>query len=327
MKIFTIINNVFRLFWNTLNITRQIVLNIIFIIFIFSIVYLLYVNKHSKSSQQIIEPRPLLLNLNGPIVEQQEKQSIFNHFLRRISSNNYSNVNLFTLTKVIKVASKDKNINGLILNLKNLPETSITQLSYIGEALKDFKKSGKPIYAIGDYYNQSQYYLASYASKIFLSEDGAILLKGYSINNLYFKNLLEKLKIDVHVFRVGKYKSAIEPFTRESMSNEAKIENKQIVDQLWVSYLKVISQNRNINLSPKDFDIDNLLSKLKNNDGDLSRLFLKEKLVDQLVTIPELKSILINKFGKSDDKYKHVTYENYRNEVYQNYIQTMVTPT
>ncbi|CAM3566171.1 signal peptide peptidase SppA [Paraphotobacterium marinum] len=317
MKIFTIINNVFRLFWNTLNITRQIVLNIIFIIFIFSIVYLLYVNKHSKSSQQIIEPRPLLLNLNGPIVEQQEKQSIFNHFLRRISSNNYSNVNLFTLTKVIKVASKDKNINGLILNLKNLPETSITQLSYIGEALKDFKKSGKPIYAIGDYYNQSQYYLASYASKIFLSEDGAILLKGYSINNLYFKNLLEKLKIDVHVFRVGKYKSAIEPFTRESMSNEAKIENKQIVDQLWVSYLKVISQNRNINLSPKDFDIDNLLSKLKNNDGDLSRLFLKEKLVDQLVTIPELKSILINKFGKSDDKYKHVTYENYRNEVYQ----------
>ncbi|MCC4819981.1 S49 family peptidase, partial [Vibrio lentus] len=108
------------------------------------------------------------------------------------------------------------------LALKELPETNLTKLRYIAKALNEFKATGKPIYAVGDFYNQSQYYLASYATKVFLSPDGGVLLKGYSAYSLYYKTLLEKLDVNTHVFRVGTYKSAIEPFIRDDMSDAAK---------------------------------------------------------------------------------------------------------
>ncbi|GAL12155.1 protease IV [Vibrio astriarenae] len=82
-------------------------------------------------------------------------------------------------------------------------------------------------------YNQSQYYLASYADKVFLSPDGGVLLKGYSAYNLYYKELLEKLDVNTHVFRVGTYKSAIEPFTRDGMSDEAKESASRWLSQMW----------------------------------------------------------------------------------------------
>ena len=100
--------------------------------------------------------------------------------------------------------------------------TNLTKLRYIAKAINEFKSSGKPVYAIGDMYNQSQYYLASYADKVYLAPDGAVMLKGYSAYSMYYKTLLEKLDVNTHVFRVGTHKSAVEPFLRDDMSPAKK---------------------------------------------------------------------------------------------------------
>ncbi len=103
-----------------------------------------------------------------------------------------------------------------------MPETSLTKLRYIAKALNEFKATGKPIYAYGAFYNQSQYYLASYADKVYLAPDGAVLIKGYSAYSMYYKTLLEKLDVTTHIFRVGTYKCGVKPFLRDIMSDQAK---------------------------------------------------------------------------------------------------------
>lgn len=120
----------------------------------------------------------------------------------------------------------DPNITGLILLLKNFSGSNQASLEYIGIILCEFRNAGKLIYAISDYYNQSQYFLASYANKIYLTPQGSVDLRGISTSKLYYKSLLDHLRINTHIFRVGTYKSAVEPLIRDSMSDRVRHEER-----------------------------------------------------------------------------------------------------
>ena len=111
-------------------------------------------------------------------------------------------------------------------------------MQYIGKALKEFRDSGKPVYAVGENYSQGQYYLASFANKIWLSPQGVVDLHGLATNGLYYKSLLDKLKVSTHVFRVGTYKSAVEPFIRDDMSPAAREADSR---RIWRSCGRTIS--------------------------------------------------------------------------------------
>ncbi|MCG6438058.1 S49 family peptidase, partial [Vibrio parahaemolyticus] len=141
--------------------------------------------------------------------------------------------------------------------------------------INEFKASGKPVFAVGDFYNQSQYYLASYADKIYLAPDGAVLLKGYSAYSMYYKTLLEKLDVTTHVFRVGTYKSAIEPFVRDDMSDAARESASRWLTQLWSAYVDDVAANRQIEIKTLTPSMEEFVAQLKEVNGDLAALSKK----------------------------------------------------
>ncbi|WP_243032652.1 signal peptide peptidase SppA [Vibrio cincinnatiensis] len=312
-QLFRFIGLIFKGFWKVITFIRLALTNLIFLLSI-AIVYFLYLNADSPALT-VDKASALVLNLSGPIVEQSSylnpmdslSDSLFGRELPR------ENV-LFDIVDTLRYAKNDDKVTGVVLALREMPETNLTKLRYIAKAINEFKSSGKPVYAIGDFYNQSQYYLASYADKIYLAPDGGIMLRGYSNYNLYYKSLLEKLDVNTHVFRVGSYKSAVEPFIRDDMSDEAREAASQWLSQLWGAYIGDVASNRQLDPQQLNPTMEEFLALLRNASGNLAELSLSLGLVDQLATRQQVRHELAQVFGSDgEDSYNAVGYYRYRN--------------
>jgi protease-4 len=170
-------------------------------------------------------------------------------------------------------------------------------MQYIGKALREFRDSGKPVYAVGDSYNQGQYYLASFANKIWLSPQGVVDLHGFATNSLYYKTLLDKLKVSTHIFRVGTYKSAVEPFIRDDMSPAAREADSRWIGELWQNYLTTIAANRQITAQQVFPGAQGLLDNLQKLGGDTAKYALDNKLVDELASSAAVDKAMVKQFG------------------------------
>ncbi|HAS6256681.1 TPA: signal peptide peptidase SppA [Vibrio vulnificus] len=318
-SLFKLISLVFKGIWKAITFVRLALTNLIFLLSV-ALVYFIYFYGHD-TQPQVEQPSALVLNLSGPIVEQSLYINPVDSFAGSLFGEEIPKENvLFDVVDTIRYAKDDEKITGLVLSLRDMPETSLTKLRYIAKALNEFKASGKPIYAIGAFYNQSQYYLASYADKIYLAPDGGVMLKGYSAFNLYYKTLLEKLDVTTHVFRVGTYKSAIEPFLRDDMSPAAKESATRWLTQLWGAFVDDVANNRNIDPKTLNPSMEEFLSQLKSVNGDLAALSIKLGLVDELATRQQLRVQLAEKFGASgDDSYKAISYYDYRATMRDNF--------
>ncbi|POF55779.1 signal peptide peptidase SppA, partial [Vibrio vulnificus] len=314
-----LIGLVFKGIWKAITFVRLALTNLIFLLSV-ALVYFVYFYGHD-TQPQVEQPSALVLNLSGPIVEQSLYINPMDSFTSSLFGEEIPKENvLFDVVDTIRYAKDDEKITGLVLSLRDMPETNLTKLRYIAKALNEFKASGKPIYAIGAFYNQSQYYLASYADKIYLAPDGGVMLKGYSAFNLYYKTLLEKLDVTTHVFRVGTYKSAIEPFVRDDMSPAAKESATRWLTQLWGAFVDDVANNRNIDPKTLNPSMEEFLSQLKSVNGDLAALSIKLGLVDELATRQQLRAQLAEKFGASgDDSYKAISYYDYRATMRDNF--------
>ncbi|HDY7789558.1 TPA: signal peptide peptidase SppA [Vibrio vulnificus] len=318
-SLFKLIGLVFKGIWKAITFVRLALTNLIFLLSV-ALVYFIYFYGHD-TQPQVEQPSALVLNLSGPIVEQSLYINPMDSFAGSLFGEEIPKENvLFDVVDTIRYAKDDEKITGLVLSLRDMPETNLTKLRYIAKALNEFKASGKPIYAIGAFYNQSQYYLASYADKIYLAPDGGVMLKGYSAFNLYYKTLLEKLDVTTHVFRVGTYKSAIEPFVRDDMSPAAKESATRWLTQLWGAFVDDVANNRNIDPKTLNPSMEEFLSQLKSVNGDLAALSIKLGLVDELATRQQLRAQLAEKFGASgDDSYKAISYYDYRATMRDNF--------
>ncbi|HDY7477736.1 TPA: signal peptide peptidase SppA [Vibrio vulnificus] len=318
-SLFKLIGLVFKGIWKVITFVRLALTNLIFLLSV-ALVYFVYFYGHD-TQPQVEQPSALVLNLSGPIVEQSLYINPMDSFTSSLFGEEIPKENvLFDVVDTIRYAKDDEKITGLVLSLRDMPETNLTKLRYIAKALNEFKASGKPIYAIGAFYNQSQYYLASYADKIYLAPDGGVMLKGYSAFNLYYKTLLEKLDVTTHVFRVGTYKSAIEPFVRDDMSPAAKESATRWLTQLWGAFVDDVANNRNIDPKTLNPSMEEFLSQLKSVNGDLAALSIKLGLVDELATRQQLRAQLAEKFGASgDDSYKAISYYDYRATMRDNF--------
>ncbi|WP_172572229.1 signal peptide peptidase SppA [Vibrio vulnificus] len=318
-SLFKLIGLVFKGIWKAITFVRLALTNLIFLLSV-ALVYFIYFYGHD-TQPQVEQPSALVLNLSGPIVEESLYINPMDSFTSSLFGEEIPKENvLFDVVDTIRYAKDDEKITGLVLSLRDMPETNLTKLRYIAKALNEFKASGKPIYAIGAFYNQSQYYLASYADKIYLAPDGGVMLKGYSAFNLYYKTLLEKLDVTTHVFRVGTYKSAIEPFVRDDMSPAAKESATRWLTQLWGAFVDDVANNRNIKPKTLNPSMEEFLSQLKSVNGDLAALSIKLGLVDELATRQQLRAQLAEKFGASgDDSYKAISYYDYRATMRDNF--------
>lgn len=310
--VFNFIRMIFKGIWKAITFIRLALANLLFLLSI-AIVYFVYFHGNAEQPQ-VQKESALVLNLSGPIVEQSRQINPMDSVTGSLLGQDLPKENvLFDIVETIRAAKDDEKITGIVLALRELPETNLTKLRYIAKALNEFKSSGKPIYAIGDFYNQSQYYLASYADKVYLSPDGGVMIKGYSAYSLYYKTLLEKLDVNTHVFRVGTYKSAIEPFIRDDMSKAAKQSASRWLTQLWGAYVDDVSNNRQINVKTLNPSMKEFLALMKSVDGDLAALSLKLGLVDELATRQQVRAAMADVFGSDgNDSYNAMGYYEYR---------------
>ena len=146
----------------------------------------------------------------------------------------------------IKVAGEDDKIKGISIN-SNYLIAGMAQTQALRKALEGFKSNGKFIYAYGDFYLQKDYYLATIADSIFLNPVGAMDFKGLAAEVLYYKELQEKTGVKVEVIRHGKYKSAVEPYLSDKMSDANRTQISELIGSLWNSLVVDISEARETN--------------------------------------------------------------------------------
>ena len=295
-------------FWSALTISRRILANLLFLIVIIGVLVILF----SMAEDEVPDGAALLLSIEGRIVEQTSEPMLGNPLFWQEETHE---ILLRDIVDGIDYAATDDRIRLLVLDLDKMLPAGLTKLQEIGMALNRFKRQGKNIIAIADFYNQPQYYLASYADRVYLHPMGQVWLRGYGLYRTYFKNALEKLKVQFHIFRVGTYKSALEPFMRDSMSDAAKEANRAWLKILWETYTDDVTTNRGLEPDQIDTYLSQIVDRLKEVNGDTGRLALNFGLVDALMTRDEIRKELIQRVGKDDTEmtFKHIGFLDYLN--------------
>ncbi len=198
------------------------------------------------------------------------------------------------IVHAIEVAKDDKDISGISLN-SNFILAGISQTQAIRKALEDFKSSGKFIYAYGDFFFQKDYFLASVADSVFLNPVGAMDFKGLAAEVLYYKDLQEKTGVKMEVIRHGKYKSAVEPYLANEMSEANRLQIKTLIDELWNSMVSDISENRGISAS----EINRIADTLGGRTPEYAKA---SGLVDDILYYDEYENLLKQALGLSEDE-------------------------
>lgn len=311
-----IIAGLFRWSWRVLNFIREFILNIFLILLIVVGVGIWLQVSGAGGSSAPIQQGALKVDLSGVLVDKPSVSNRLSKIGRQLlgaSSDRLQENSLFDVVDAIRQAKDDSNIKGMVLDLRDFAGGDQPSLQYVGKALREFRDSGKPIYALGDSYSQAQYYLASYATKIYLSPQGTVDLHGFATNGLYYKTLLEKLKVTSHVFRVGTYKSAVEPFLRDDMSPAARDADSRWVGQLWQNYLNTVAANRQITPEQLFPGAAAIIAGLNAVKGDTAQYALDNKLVDALGSRAAADQELVKTFGldKQSNDYRSVSIYDY----------------
>ncbi len=289
--------------WKALNFIRDLVMNFVFLLFValLATVFTL-VSNQQKQVELVGDQGALLLNLDGYLADNRDEYMDWRKALQELENQDTpGKISTFDVVYAIETAKDDERIKGLVLDLNYFEGADLPALKYVGDAINHFKTANKPVIAFADNYTQSQYLLASYADEIYLNPVGQVMIQGLSAQNLYFKSMLEKLEVTPHIFRVGTYKSAVEPFMRNDMSPEARANMQQWLGGMWQNYLDVVAQNRKVNRNEVLPDSKTYLNQLKALKGDSTAYTQQRKLVTGLATHSELDKKLIAQFGSDDD--------------------------
>lgn len=223
---------------------------------IFSLIFFVGIASKAVNDKQIPENTVLKIKLNYPIVEQHQQDYNFDFDLPTGLSS-IKKVGLNRILSAIKYAKTDKSIKGIFLDLTTT-NASLSELQEIRNALLDFKKSGKFVIAHADFYTAGTYFLASAADKVYMTPTGTLLWKGFSVGVIYYKKLFDKLGVKAVIIRHGKFKSAVEPYFLDSMSNENREQLQVVLDNYWNKYIKTVADNRNLDVSALNTYADNL---------------------------------------------------------------------
>ena len=243
--------------------------------------------------------KALVLSPPGPIVEQVTGS---NDPLANIRGQLPTELYVGDFLEVLESASKDERVTDIVLRLDNIEGTGQTVLYDIGKALQKLQDSNKNILAVGNNYTRSAYYLASFADEIIMNTEGYLWLDGFGRSRLFFKSFLDKIKVDFNVFRVGTFKSAVEPYLGNEMSGPAKEANLAYLNVLWNSYKDVVSKNRDMSPEEIQYFADNADKILTEADTSIAEAILNYGLVDKLLSRTKTRNYLKELFGASEDK-------------------------
>jgi len=225
------------------------------------------------------------------------------------------------LVDALNIAKTDQRIKLVILNLDNFNGGLMPHLELIADAISDFRGSGKKVIAASFHYEQSDLFLAAHADEILLNPEFAALAEGFGAYRTYYKTLLDNFDVSVNLFKVGKYKSAAEPYFRDSMSAEDKEARLEYLNSWWTSYTNAIEQARDLEAGAINQIANNLPEQLTSAQGNLAQLALDTGLVDKLLSARETREYLVSLTGEDEQ-----TPGSYRGIEFSQYLQSERTP-
>lgn len=289
----------FRGLWRLLNFTRHLFLNLVFLLLVLAVALVI-------GTQEKPEPPvegALTLDLTGDLVEQRSLTDASSQLMRQLGSSDEqpSEIVLSDLLWAINKAGEDDRIKALVLKTQGLQQASLSKLQEVAGAIDNFKQSGKPVYAMADFYTQGQYLLAAHADHVMLNQSGAVLLEGFGVYQLYFKSALEKFNITPHVFKVGTYKSFVEPYTRDGMSPESREANQRWLGQLWSGYVQDVAKEREVEPDAISPSKELMLARLQKAGGNAALYAEQQGLVDQLATRDEMTQAIVKEVGAGEE--------------------------
>lgn len=313
-KTLSFFKRILQVLWHTINGTRKLFLNLLFLALLVGIVVAL----SDEEPVQIADHSALVLNLNGNIVDQKRYVDPLSAALSQSGPEKQGQeILLSDVIRVIDNAADDSRIKLIVLDVGNMGQAGISKLQAVGDALNRFKLAGKQVIADGNFFTQQQYYLASFANQIYLNPEGAVVIDGLARYRLYFKSALDKLDVSTHIFRVGTFKSAVEPYMRDSMSEAAKQANRELMQGLWQSYSEQVAANRNIAPTNLALSASHYLTALDKANGSPAELAMQMKWVDGLLTQDAFNTLMQDKVGKAKGKpvFNQVNFEQYLSQL------------
>jgi protease-4 len=242
----------------------------------------------------------LVLRPQGEIVEQPTADP-FELALAEARGMGRSETTLRDLTDAIAAASDDKRIKTLLIDFDEMTGAGQPTLDEFARAITDFRKSGKKVVATGLGYSRDTYYVAAHADEIYLDPQGMLVLEGYERFRNYYKDALDKLGVDINVFRVGTYKSAVEPYIRNDMSPEDREASQAFVNSLWDTYLAAVAKARGLKPEAIRSYVDTFSPQVKAARGDAAKVALDAKLVTALKTPLQVEERLIALSSKDEE--------------------------
>ncbi len=282
--------------WNTLNFTRRLLLNLLLVVILIVLAVAALTPKPKLESRSTFVFAPA-----GMLVEQTSADPL-EQAIARATGEEIGEVQLRDVLRAIDAAAKDDRIERMLLRPDRLLGGGIASLREVAEALRRFKESGKEIIAFANGMDQRQYLLAAQANEIWLDPEGAVLLEGLGRYRPYYREALEdKLLVDVHLFKVGEYKSAAEPYILDGPSPEAQEADLYWMTDVWQRHLSEIATARDLKAEDLQAGIENIAELLSNANGRLSQMALDQGLVDELKTEAEMRAEMIAR-GVEDEE-------------------------
>ncbi len=244
----------------------------------------------STSSAPTIKKNSVLrLNLNTEIIEKESSIPPFETFLGEPVQ-----LSMYEILDILERASTDSKISGILLE-SAYPSVGLAKASRIREAIEDFKKSGKFVYAYGSNYTQMGYYIASSADSVFLNPNGMLDLKGMAVAQPYFKELMDELGVGWNIYYAGQFKSATEPFRRKEMSDQNRTQLREYITEVYDNFLMDIAKSRQISVE----SVDQFVSAYEGMQAEKS---VEKGLVDGLMYQDQLNKMFKNKLSIAESK-------------------------
>jgi protease-4 len=284
--------------FGAIDLTRRIVLNLIFVLILIAILIAMFVGGPPK----LKDKTTLIIDLKGAIVEQYSGDPTERAIDKALGAE-VNEVRLRDLRRVLELAAKDPKISAVLLRPDSLTGAGVATLREVAQAITEFRATGKEIYSYAYGYDQRALYLAAHTNRVYLHPEGLALLEGLGRYRTYYKDLLDKLGVKMHVFRVGEFKSAVEPYLLNGPSPEAREADAYWLESLWSQLLADYAKARGLEVADLRTMIDELPARLQAAGNNPAQLALSEKLVDELMTPDELRKLLIEK-GTMDEANK-----------------------
>jgi len=281
--------NFFIFVWDAMNFIRRLAFNLLF----FGLLLVLLVAMAAAGRIKPLQDRStLVIAPEGALVEQYSIDPGM-RALNALSGNGVHEVQLRDLLRAIDGARTDKRIERVLLRVDGMSFSGYASIREVAAALAKLRASGKQVIAFGENLDQMQYLLAAQADEVYLDPMGGLLLEGLGrYHQFYREGLQDKLGVDVHVFKVGEYKSAVEPYILDAASPEAKEADLYWMNDVWQRYLGDIARARKLAPAQLAAGIDNLPAGIEAAGGDLAKYALQQKLVDGLKTQEQVEDLL-----------------------------------